>query len=126
MRVYRVENSYGDGPYQYTVRNEDGVNIGSAHANMAHPGPSEDGLYGEVWGEVAPFDETPHSDHLFGMNSLGSLIEWFDGWWDTLARHGYTISEYEVPEEYVGVGESGTQAVFVRSEAEHVAELEHV
>ena len=122
MRVYRVENESGDGPYHWGVSDEDGVNIGSAHTDPQHPGPSEDDLLEAVYGSISPFDETEHEDKVFGMVSEESLLIWFDGWWEILEGHGHSITEWEVPEEYVAIGTSREQVVFMRSKAEKLGE----
>ncbi len=119
MRVYRVENEQGEGPYKHTIR-KNGQRIGAAHWDDAHPGPTEDGLDWAVFGYEAPFSESEYTDKVFGTNSLESLLAWFDGWWDVLERHGYSAEEYEVPDECVAVGIGGEQVVFMRSRAEHL------
>ncbi|NED36710.1 hypothetical protein [Streptomyces sp. SID8499] len=51
-----------------------------------------------------------------GLVSREALNKWFQGWRGLLARYGYRVYVFDVPKEYVRVGENG-QCVFEISAA---------
>lgn len=120
MRVWRVEDYYGDGPYtEKNIYNEYGETMALAHGDESHPNPYEDGLEDCVSGRR--WDGVDTGDTVCGMSTYEGLMKWFDGWWEPLHREGYIIAEYEVPREYVAIGNSG-QVMFVKPKGYKVKE----
>jgi hypothetical protein len=102
MRVYRIENKNGRGPYNgrgdlpYTVL--DGC---PAH----QPDPRDDG-FGSRWNKP---------DYYFGFASLDQLFDWFGDILEHLDRYGFSLTVWEVDESFVELG--GRQLAFNKSEA---------
>lgn len=143
MRVYRVQHEETEsGPYNgYPSISRDSLRLGEAHADDAHPNPSDDQPrtvdgervfmypddweYRDLWDESSREDdawgeEVSHSDRLCGMHTLMGLYHWFSGWWDKLDAEGYIVTEWDVPDEYIGFGRSG-QVVFASNKAERIS-----
>lgn len=110
MRVWRIENDAGEGPYCATagpVSNAEGYRITHAHADSGHPSPWDDGM-----------DEFRRHQHVCGLPTLCSVREWFAGWFDPMHSQGFRLSVYDVPGEAVLVG--GRQVAFDRDKAKRV------
>lgn len=149
MRVYRVQHEETEsGPYggypsisRYSEWGMKRLSLGEAHADDAHPNPREDQArtltgkpvfmypdeweYQTIWDKTSREDdawgeEVSHADRLCGVLTLTGLCHWFNGWWDVLAAGGYIITEWDVPDEYVGIGRSG-QVVFARNKAARIS-----
>ena len=66
--VYRVENEYGEGPYNASSRPEAVMSVVGCHGDSSgHPSPYEDGIDGERLGEDTV---------LCGFNSEEQLYYW--------------------------------------------------
>lgn len=113
VTIWRVENAYGCGPYAQsgqgnihtTLHEVDGGRYVKRHF------PEEDISLMRV------FNLCNHGDYIFGFESLDKYREWFDGpdIAGVLARSGFTLNRYRVPESDVVFGER--QAMFRREKA---------
>lgn len=122
VRVYRVQNENGAGPYGILITDPDtGETMDDAHWDSEHPCPVEDHLEHALRAYEGPFWAARRDDMVFGTNSLESLQEWFRGWLIILESRGYVVTAWDVPADHVAVGKSGTQVVFVRSAATRVS-----
>ncbi len=103
MRVYRVENNEGNGPYDPDTKL--GYRICRSHGHLRELRPTlpESGLF------------LPGKHQFCGCESLKQLKSWFKGWWKQLRKAGFSISVYEVPEEFVDIGSE--QLLFIKSKA---------
>lgn len=104
MLVYRIQDAFGDGPY-----NNDGQvpGLGDAHTDGGiHPPPDMDGIeYSWDWDE-----------YVCGFGSMPAMLWWFDGWLDKLHYHYHALTIWEVDEEYVREGRK--QVMFNRDMAD--------
>lgn len=99
MRVWRVEDRHGIGPYQSEKINLPGV------STARHPAPPRDFSPKELKKLDRMFPLGPDSPGVaFGFSSLDQLREWFWGYLHDLNRHGFHIVEFEVPEKYLASG----------------------
>ncbi len=116
MLVYRVEHEeYGIGPYQ--IRHSGNVQkflnrMGADHSAYGykgdqHPMPAFDG--------IEDFD----TDYDYcGFESMEALVKWFDGYLLGLARYGFVVRIYDVPDDEVQLGVK--QLAFNKGYAEHI------
>jgi hypothetical protein len=87
MLVYRVEHKeIGCGPYcPMLYKHVELHNMAVVHNDRTHPTLLEE-----------------HIQHIsnwrHGFDSLEKLLTWFDGWFDTLARHNFHIAVYDAQE----------------------------
>lgn len=114
-RVYRVENEFGEGPYnaehttparaEYVFGDDD---VSDSYVE-ARPGPQRDGM------KYVP------GKYKFGFESKAQLANWFgdDHFGPFLANNGYRIATYEVPAERVRYG--GHQVAFAGDMAKLVS-----
>lgn len=88
MRIFRVENSKGQGPYR--VKGTRAYRLSQKHADVTHPIPPIE------WRQKLLHQE------VFGFASLNQAFNWFD-WEDctSLGRARYYLSEYEVDDTFV-------------------------
>ena len=100
MKVYRIENIDGIGPYTGDL-NCDNF---EPHwfLGVDHPAPEEDLLLKE-W-----FDDNyaDVENHKFGFVSIEQLKEWFheDRYFKAFHDHEFYLAEYEISEDLVHVG----------------------
>lgn len=118
MLIYRVEhehNGHGpyiipDDPYEWEIENDDDYfwdmkdfadRLAWEHGNEQHPCPRS----------------IPRS-HVCGFDSVGALIDWFDGFEDELEHFGFVIRVFEgvAHEDSQGYG----QVTFVKESANHL------
>lgn len=85
MRVYRVENAYGQGPYTGWGDGK-GHNLAMIHTDNVHPGP---------W---VSFHRGVKPDEKFAFPSMLALFRWFGGWLPVLIRDGFTVKVLDLPE----------------------------
>jgi hypothetical protein len=92
---YRVENSYGEGPYtcsrtEGVSEYDDKYNTRFIHNSFRHPCPDRDGLA----------DILSKKEFRYGFSSIEQLLKWFyaysDRMLDFLRHQGFHISVYEV------------------------------
>lgn len=116
MYVFRVENSKFEGPYQNNDRFLD-------HDNLRRwPNDRYDMDRESRKRFTDAFDFNPELDTLrFGFRTLESLTRWFGDDFDTLFRHGYGGSVYEVDAHYVLHGYK--QLLFVAHRSIKIAEF---
>ena len=108
MRVYRVENWSGRGPYNGKGCYKAGYDTACSDR---HPMPYSDGI--PYW------DDTDR----FGFKTKKALQKWFNKKMRRdLAKHKYRISIFEVPKENVVLGRK--QLVFKRRRAKRVKKLD--
>jgi hypothetical protein len=57
-------------------------------------------LYTRTLGPLYGWRRVPRHDStwFYGCPTLDGLAAWFKGWWQDLARFGYAVYEYEVPD----------------------------
>lgn len=115
MLVYRVEHKrHRHGPYRCenlkTKKCKDlaWALLGDHDSDFEHPCPQEEGIL------------MRERDYC-GFISIEQAVEWFDGWLDRLHFAGYCLAVFEVPEDYVKLGER--QAVFPRESYKRVDTL---
>ena len=104
MRVWRVEDDFGTGPYGMRCPATNKKLI-SSHISEVHPSPYDDeklNWHGDH------FDEAWH----FGFQSKVGLYRWFTKPMRTNLRSHTAISVYEVDSKHVRLGER--QCVFLR------------
>lgn len=104
VKIYRIENASGVGPYQGTMEMdpcEPRRKMSNAHTGESHPSGPEDfpWLY---W----------NGDEFFGFDSAEAAVVWFDVWLKVLEDDEFSMTEWLVPEFYIQRGDSGRQVVF--------------
>ncbi len=118
MRVVRVENAQGEGPYR-------GCNLpawdSSAFTYDTHPTPTSDFGLRDWWCDL---DYAISRHYVFAFRDKEQLSEWFyrDDWVYQLRVAGFVLATYEVSYPDVRVGER--QAVFIKERAQLVASEE--
>lgn len=103
MRVYRVEDAHGTGPYRRKIGQDTKMQIRmeNAHCNWnTHPT------------EMFDFDRYHEHGERFGFDSMTKLMAWFGPYLRHLLADGYKISIYEVPRRSVRWGKSQRQIMF--------------
>jgi hypothetical protein len=108
MRVYRVENVDGNGPYALG-------DIGLATKwtdRTQSPPPNKDEKLGPKWDKIANTEPWK-----FGFRTIESFAEWFSyrDDIDILRNKGFVLNEYEVPSVHTRTG--NTQLVFRKEKA---------
>ena len=108
MRIYRVEDLEGEGPY-----GDDDSWCSTPkmferhHRSSRTPSPDRDGMYLPLSMEVRLEGGIPRwtvTSH-FGFRTLKQLRSWFTpAARRSLSECGYVISVYEAPDEYVYLG----------------------
>lgn len=83
MRIYRIEDSAGLGPYFGPYW----INIEGTYNSDRHPVP-----YSDVPGWELLKN---HKSYRCGFNSIQQMIEWFDGGFGSIDDNGLGISIYE-------------------------------
>lgn len=101
MRIYRVEDEEGIGPYRMREFDDDKNNLADdlcrTHDGVSdHPTPDND------------FNHYISSKEVCAFVSLNDLNVWFDEFLDRLEDCGYLITEYDVPTESVIGGHTFT------------------
>ncbi len=105
MKVFRIENSNGTGPYRHSEIGSELCRINSGTTN--HPGPSSDKdsegkpLCNFLWQDRS---------YIFGFASLEQLLAWFLDELELLRSHGFVVSVYESSQ----VVEGRFQVIFIR------------
>lgn len=111
MRVYRIQDQNGIGPYNSTLGIYD-RSLGrmiSSHCNPdTHPAYLIDFARYPVLGERS------------GCESMQALFKWFGGYLPTLLAVGYIVAVFEVPSWDVETGCSGKQVLFQSARAKRV------
>lgn len=109
MRVYRIEDHSGTGPYH------SGSPLAEIlierHEISDHYRPS-----GRADFPVSFLDQ----HHFFGFASMGDLNMWFGEDLDLLMDMAMRLSIYEVSPDFVHYGHSDTQLIFKKSEAKFI------
>lgn len=109
MRIYRIENAKGDGPY--TSSHDFKYELQNAHQNDAlRPGVRDD---------IIEFDR---NIHICGFQKYGHMNTWFDGWLDKLKSQGFKLVKYKVSQKYVLKGTG--QLVFKPNKAKLISTRE--
>lgn len=119
IRIYRVENEDGVGPYNNRYKTEAEILLTDSylwkHSDCAcHPSPqnsSEMMLYRWEW-----------EDQYYAFRTMANLRRWFKGLGVPLLMSGYCVSVYEVPDKFYDIGKSG-QVSFVRARSRLVRTL---
>lgn len=101
--VYRIENEYGDGPYQHLLNPE---LLLEAHNRFEYPDIYRDA--GLLPGERC------------GFISIPQCIRWFNGFLLAFKDEGFLLAVYKVNSLYVHFGASGKQLCFDKSQAQLV------
>lgn len=109
MKVYRVENDAGDGPF-HTDEVHDAYYILHDGMTNRHPAPRNDGL--------SDFDY----NMVFGVTSKKMLRHWFGHCPNNLAEAGFHIRQFDVPATHVRKG--SVQVAFVRDKAAIIGGLD--
>jgi hypothetical protein len=91
MRVYRIENDNGLGPYNGRGSLPYSVLGGSCHRQ---PAPIDDGF---DWCWRKP-------DYHFGFATLDQLFDWFGDILEHLDRYGFSLTVWEVDESHINHG----------------------
>lgn len=111
MRVFRVEDADGRGPYidnSTPLRAYIQESLILDAESGQYPPAQEDGLpVGEQWSYAFPTVQHAHTRLVDVLNEI--------------RQAGYNLSTYEVPDHDVVLSTSGTQVAFVRTSARQVA-----
>ena len=139
MRVYRLENEAGDGPYgvKYWGPGKVAELICNAHQSpekwpdlihdfVLHDAPHVCeppffGPFAPCWSECREAIVPDWEDLRFAFPERILATKWFWGFMGRLRAAGWDVVEYDVPHEYVRVGQSGLQVIFDREHAVKVA-----
>lgn len=114
MRIYRVENEAGTGPYTNSWIDDPILgDMFKKHNEDLDQFPNDE----------RDFDIYLDRSLYFGFDSVAAAIRWFGGHFDDLHRAGYDVSEYEVDDNLVLVGRSGKQVVFPLGDAEWIRSM---
>lgn len=107
MRIYRIEDKNGLGPYAGGAMSR----AEYGYEPKRHPSPVDDGI-------------NYSHDIYAGFPSLTKCYYWFVDTWirQYLRQHGYKIGVYECPGHYVQHGQR--QVAFVKAMAMKVEEME--
>ena len=103
MRVYRVEDKHGNGPYRnkYKMDSPLQVRMNARHCDWnTHPS------------ELLDFDKGHTPGERFAFDSMQKLVTWFGPYLPGLIREGYKVRVYSVPKILVRSGKSGKQVMF--------------
>ena len=105
MKVFRIENSDGTGPYRHS---EIGIELCRIHSGIPkHPGPFDDRdsngkhLINFLWQDRS---------YIFGFSSLEQLLAWFLDELELLAQHEFVVSVYESSQVVCG----NFQVIFIK------------
>lgn len=101
MKVFRVENCDGVGPYsdESTSARAYVAEILSSMEEATFPAAQDDGLpVGGRW--------------RYGCTDMGDLMARFEDFIELLSSGGYVLATYDVREEDVRISSSGTQVAF--------------
>lgn len=105
MKVYRVQNSKGIGPYQGSKNANDWRKKLNKRHWRIRPTPQAEGIY-------------LHEKHFCGFKSLKSLYDWFVGFLGRLEASGFKIICYEINPKNVMMGSQ--QVVFRKSKRRRI------
>lgn len=101
MKVYRIENSEGVGPYRSDEFMDLLDEMKNAHCDEeTHPNLLHDGL-ADVWSEA----------HICAFDSMKKLSRWFNGYLPLLLSLGFKVKSYETSEYHYGL--SRKQLIFI-------------
>lgn len=126
MRVYRYESQSGYGPYTY-----DNPDLPGARWSTGDGDPANE--FVEMWAAHDYDDDHPVAWATFNGDGLSeydpiacpsmeALNKWFDGFHEMLARNGFKVVVYEVPDKAVTMGHSGKQLSFNRNKARKITD----
>lgn len=93
MRVYRVENCDGRGPYT-SGRDLREMTV-SHNSNLA--------AYPVFYRDINIDYSEARKCHC-GFISINQLLQWFDGFYTLLSNNGFKVTIWEVEEEFVKIG----------------------
>lgn len=110
--VWRVENENRKGPYRIEWRNL----IRKMAMCAAHASDGSQGDTHPVWSNDGLWADEVTDQHVAAFRSRKQLDTWFDGWFDDLAREGFHVVSYEVPEYLVVDGRSHRQCAAYQPE----------
>jgi hypothetical protein len=120
MLIYRVETSYGTGPFT-TGGNYRHDDVCRKYRSYHNPGPS-----GEVWRFRKRWRRVNQNDYVFGFKSKTQLKMWFRSSIGRrlMAESGFLVSAYSVGSEHYILGRH--QVAFNRREAQLKAHFDLV
>lgn len=108
VKIYRIEDSNGVGPYQ-RVAGTPRAEMGAEHSWCDdHPCAREDYINTNIW-------------MIYGFDNSEAAVVWFDGWLEKLEEWGYQMTEWLVDPSDIEEGNSGRQVRFRRGLAECIA-----
>ncbi|AKE44718.1 hypothetical protein AU106_gp087 [Sinorhizobium phage phiM9] len=121
MKIYRIENVTGEGPYSCAPESRKNFSSMVFYTDphpYLHPLQEEDNLLREIWKRI--FYNDLRRNWRFGFDSVDQVILWFhaEGVFEALELDGFMVSEYEVPEGHYHLGEF--QAIFEPFHSEFV------
>lgn len=100
MRIYRIENGDGKGPYTGWGHGK-GHNLAVIHTDNAHPGP------------YTSFHRTPEADEKFAFPSMRALFAWFGGWLPVMLRDGFKVKVIDLNYDHGDTWETdGFQVIY--------------
>lgn len=115
MKVYRIEDKNGWGPYSscYMMDWEHPREVVLCRLQEAH---SRDPLRPSPYTNGEPWEDyySSSKDMVFGFASLQELYNWFNGFVEDLINVGFYIKTFEVPNNQVKLGR--LQLAFKRPE----------
>ncbi len=110
IRIYRVENFAGRGPYGLNIY--EFQEMEEAHCDERHPNLFFD--FG-LWNA---------EDLVFAFPDISNLKNWFSGYENVLKFREYSISVYEIKKNDFILGKSGKQLIFDKKTAIFIETLE--
>lgn len=109
MKVWRVENKHGEGPYNSDWPHKSKM-IGEHYEDVGMDRPCL------VQDFPVLVDQGPDvtRQYIFGFKTSGQANAWFRGWFGTLSAFGYHLKQVDAQPETIILGRSGNQIVFKR------------
>lgn len=97
MRVYRIENANGGGPYTTAWKYRD--NLKEYHC--AYNG-CRDGIKRPTIRRALEYVSQEFAEKaVCGLLTEEAIREWFGDVWELLAEGGFFLAEYDVPDEWI-------------------------
>lgn len=118
MKVFRIEDSNGIGPYSRWWKRLS--KMFDCHSGSSHPSPFDEDL--NVYETDEDGNENGERPHFCGFPTLDQMKVWFRGFRASLKKAGFKLSIYEVGHRDVQIGEK--QLLFRRDAATLIEQLE--
>jgi hypothetical protein len=104
VKIYRVEDANGQGPYRLESGGNLSRMLGMRHNDSYMHPPMITDFHHDLW----------EPEMFFGFHTLDLLFEWFDDAWNILSKRELYISEYLCDVSDFHIGKSKRQVVFLK------------